>query len=194
MRGVSGHNGEHWSAIAGGLGRLLELGDTASAEEAQAAIEAEIDREQAVFDVVSREPGAELDLLRLSMTLAHNRGDLTQGMGFWKRTPLTAPVQEHFSTRGRFEVAVRIYQHTGLSAEGHRHYPLRPVKVLRRSRTGYYARRRPSAAACGYGSGRISSRRRGASWRSLRCWPRWLDPFTCPDDSGARAKGALPAR
>ena len=26
-----------------------------------------------------------------------------------------------------------MYQHTGLSAEGHRHYPLRPVKALRRS-------------------------------------------------------------
>lgn len=133
VRGVSGHNGEHWSAIAGGLGRLLELGDVTAAEEAQTAIEAEIDREENVFDTVVREIGAELDLLRLSMTLAHNRGDLTQGMGFWKRTPLTAPVQAHFSTRGRFAAAVKIYQHTGLSAEGHRHYPLRPVKVLRRS-------------------------------------------------------------
>src|SRR5258708_23917263 len=112
VRGVSGHNGEHWSAIAGGLGRMQELGDTASAEEAQAAIEAEIDREQAVFNEVSAEPDAELDLLRLSMTLAHNRGDLTQGMGFWKKTPQTGPLMEHFATRGRFEVAVRIYQHT----------------------------------------------------------------------------------
>jgi hypothetical protein len=40
---------------------------------------------------------------------------------------------EHLSTRGRFEQAVRMYQETGLSAEGHRHYPLRPVKALRRS-------------------------------------------------------------
>jgi hypothetical protein len=133
IRGVSGHNGEQWSAIAGGLGRLLEIGDLASAEEAQAAIETEIDREQAVFDAVASEGDAELDLLRLSMTLAHNRGDLTQGMGFWKKTPVTAPLMERLSTRGRFELAVRIYQHTGLSAEGHRHYPLRPVKVLRRS-------------------------------------------------------------
>jgi hypothetical protein len=69
VRGVSGHNGEQWSAIAAGLGYLLELGDTVSAEEAQAAIEAEIDREQAVFDEAAAEPGAELDLLRLSMTL-----------------------------------------------------------------------------------------------------------------------------
>jgi hypothetical protein len=133
IRGVSGHNGEQWSAIAGGLGRLLELGDTVSAEEAQAAIEAEIDREQAVFDAAAAERDAELDVLRLSMTLAHNRGDLTQGMGFWKHTPVTTPLMEHLSARGRFELAVRVYQQTGLSAEGHRHYPLRPVKALRQS-------------------------------------------------------------
>ena len=133
VRGVSGHNGEHWSAIAGGLGRMLELGDMASAEEAQASIEAEIDREQTVFDLVAAERDGELDLLRLAMTLAHNRGDLTQGMGFWKKTPLTLPLMDRLSTRGRFEPAVRMYQDTGLSAEGHRHYPLRPVKALRRS-------------------------------------------------------------
>ena len=133
VRGVSGHHGEQWSALAGGLGRLLELGDTASAEEAQTAIDAEIDREHAVFQEVCAEPGAELDLLRLSMTLAHNRGDLTQGMGFWKTTPQTARVREHFASRGRFEAAVRIYEHTGLSCEGHRHYPLRPVRPLRRA-------------------------------------------------------------
>ena len=133
VRGVSGHNGEHWSVIAAGLGRMLEVGDTASAEEAQSAIEAEIDREQAVLEEVAAERDAELDLLRLSMTLAHNRGDLTQGMGFWKTTPLTTPLIEHFTARGRFALAVRIYQHTGLSTEGHRNYPLRPVKALRRS-------------------------------------------------------------
>jgi len=133
VRAVSGHNGEHWSAIAGGLGRLQELGDTASADEAQAAIEEEIDRQQAVFNAVSAERDAELDLLRLSMTLAHNRGDLTQGMGFWKKTPQNSLLMEHLTTRGRFQVAVRIYQHTGLSSEGHRHYPLRAVRSLRQS-------------------------------------------------------------
>jgi hypothetical protein len=133
VRGVSGHNGEHWSAIAGGLGRLAELGATALAEEAQAAIESEIDREQAIFNEAADERDAELDLLRLAMTMAHNRGDLTQGMGFWKKTPVTARIMEHLSTRGRFAVAVGIYQHTGLSSEGHRNYPLRPIKALRRS-------------------------------------------------------------
>jgi hypothetical protein len=112
---------------------MLEVGDTASAEEAQAAIEAEIDREQAIFEEVAAERDGELDLLRLSMTLAHNRGDLTQGMSFWKKTPLTTPLIEYFAVRGRFTLAVRIYQHTGLSTEGHRNYPLRAVKALRRS-------------------------------------------------------------
>jgi hypothetical protein len=119
--------------LAGGIGRLLEIGDVEPVEEAQDAIEAEIDREQAVFDALCDERDAELDLLRLSMTLAHNRGDLTQGMGFWKRTALTAPLMDRFSTLSRFALAVKIYQHTGLSAEGHRHYPLRPLKVLRQS-------------------------------------------------------------
>jgi len=133
VRGVSGHNGEHWSVIAAGIGRMLEVGDTASAEEAQSAIEAEIDRERKIFDETAAERDAELDLLRLSMTLAHNRGDLTQGMGFWKQTPLTTSLMAHLTARGRFELAVRIYQHTGLSTEGHRNYPLRTVKALRRS-------------------------------------------------------------
>jgi hypothetical protein len=54
-------------------------------------------------------------------------------MGFWKRNAITAPVMDRLSHRGRFSLAVRVYQFTGLSAEGHRHYPLRGVKVLRRS-------------------------------------------------------------
>src|SRR5262249_44604063 len=56
-----------------------------------------------------------------------------QGMGFWKNSGAIGALQDHLSARGRFTLAVRIYQHTGLSAEGHRHYPLRPIKPLRRS-------------------------------------------------------------
>src|SRR5204863_2562455 len=73
------------------------------------------------------------DIFGVPMLLADNRGDLTQGMGFWKRNQVTAPLMKHLSERGRFALAVAIYQATGLSAEGHRHYPLRPVKALRRS-------------------------------------------------------------
>jgi hypothetical protein len=40
---------------------------------------------------------------------------------------------DHLLERGAFRKAVKMYQQTGISAEGHRHYPLRPVKALRRS-------------------------------------------------------------
>ena len=140
VRGVSGHNGEHWSAIAGGLGRMLELGDTASAEEAQAAIEAEIDREQAVFDQVAAERDGELDLLRLAMTLAHNRGDLTQGMGFWKKTPANAAVD------GAFHDA-RPLRSGGSHVPGHRAFGRRPPALSAPPGEGATALARHTAAA-----------------------------------------------
>ncbi len=132
VRGVSGHNGEHWSAIAGALGRFLELNLADAADEARANIEDEIAREEAVFETLAREPGAEIDLLLVAMSMAHNRGDLTQGMSFWRGAAAHA-VRAQLSERGRFARAVRMYQQTGMSAEGHRHYPLRGVKALRRS-------------------------------------------------------------
>ncbi|MBC7928243.1 MAG: hypothetical protein H7039_21570 [Bryobacteraceae bacterium] len=133
VRGVSGHDGEHWSILAGALGRFLELGDDKSAEEAKAAIDLEIDREEAILNSVAGEPGAEIELLQVVMSVAHNRGDLQQGMSFWSKNVATNPVIEDLSQRGRFARAIRVYQDTGISAEGHRHYPLRPVKALRES-------------------------------------------------------------
>ncbi len=132
VRGVSGHNGEHWSAIAGALGRFLELGMSDASEIALSAIEDEIAREQAVFDAVAREPGAELHLLMIAMSMAHNRGDLSQGMSYWRGRAATE-MRERLGERGKFALAVKVYQQTGMAAEGHRHYPLRPVKALRRS-------------------------------------------------------------
>ena len=52
---------------------------------------------------------------------------------FWNKTAATRPVLEEYAQRGKFAAAVKLYQSTGMSAEGHRHYPLRPVKALRRS-------------------------------------------------------------
>ena len=118
-----------------------------------------------MFDEAAAEPGAELDLLRLAMTLAHNRGDLAQGIGFWKRTPLIASVMNHLSERGRFSLAVRVYQHTGLSAEGHRHYPLRAANAR-------CAARRPNCYRCAH-----FWTNRAAWWRNLKratkCWRPW---------------------
>ncbi len=57
-------------------------------------------RDGKLVDQVAAERDGDLDLLRLAMTLAHNRGDLTQGMGFWKKTPVTLPLMEHFHHAG----------------------------------------------------------------------------------------------
>jgi hypothetical protein len=133
VRSVSGHNGEHWSVLAGALGRFIEIGDDASWPEALEAIEHEIRREQSVLDMLVSEPGAEIDLLMVAMSMAHNRGDLTQGISFWRKSAATEPIKQHLAEHGRFALAEKLYQETGLSAEGHRHYPLRPVKALRRS-------------------------------------------------------------
>ncbi len=133
VRGVSGHDGEHWSVLAGALGRFLELGDVAGADKARTAIDEEIAREEQSLKDVAGERGAEIDLLKMAMSVAHNRGDLSQGISFWKKTPATVPVMEHYAVQARFDGAVRLYQETGMAAEGHRHYPLRPVKPLRRS-------------------------------------------------------------
>lgn len=133
VRGISGHDGEHWSVLAGALGRFLELGDSASADKARTAIDEEIDREEQSMNDVAVERGAEIDLLKMAMSVAHNRGDLTQGISFWSKTSATVPVMKHYEVRARFDGAVRLYQQTGMDAEGHRHYPLRPVKPLRRS-------------------------------------------------------------
>jgi hypothetical protein len=133
VRGLSGHDGEHWSVMAGALGRFLELEDQNAAAEARAAIDEEIAREETIFAQTVAEEGAEIDLLKIAMSIAHNRGDLTQGISFWKKSPATIPVMDDLSRRGRFAHAVRMYEQTGMSAEGHRHYPLRPVKALRRS-------------------------------------------------------------
>jgi hypothetical protein len=136
VRGVSGHQRRTverhrgWTRPPAGAGRLER-----PPHEALAAIESR-DRSRAggLRRGGCAEREAELDLLRLSMTLAHNRGDLTQGMGFWKRTPLVGAGDGASLRAGTASpLAVRVYQQTGLAADGHRHYPLRPVKALRRS-------------------------------------------------------------
>ncbi len=91
VRGVSGHHGEQWSAIAGGLGWLLETSAILPPPKKLRPPSGNRDRPRTGHFSGSgpEQRDAELDVLRLSMTLAHNRGDLTQGMGFWKRTAAT---------------------------------------------------------------------------------------------------------
>jgi hypothetical protein len=148
---VSGHNGEMLGVLAGALGAFLKTGDAEYAEKAATAIDNELNREAHEFRYVmdkvrthGRDAHAtviELDLLRLSSSLTHNVGDLDQGISFWSNRDIYAPSRKRFHRLahentepygGTFQLAARLYKQI-MSAEGHRHYPLREVKALRSS-------------------------------------------------------------
>jgi hypothetical protein len=130
---VSGHDGERMSVLAGAHGRFVALGDAEYAERLALALEEELDRELASFHR-ARDP---LDQLKLAASLAHNLGDLNQGISFWPGGPKLAASRERFhklghEDAGRFAIPMRVYREL-LAAEGHRNYPLRAVKALRQS-------------------------------------------------------------
>ncbi len=139
---VSGHDGELLGVFAGALGAFLRAGAEQRALEAAEAIDAELRRQAGEFAYAYRTPGCELDVLRLAATLTHNAGDLDQGISFWGKTEAHEVWRARFGRlahenrtpyQGWFAFAADIYKR-GLSAEGHRHYPLRAIRALRRSR------------------------------------------------------------
>jgi hypothetical protein len=138
---VSGHNGEQLSVLAGALGAFLKVSDAEYAERASEAIHGELQREADEFQFALDHKGCELDALRISATLTHNVGDLDQGISFWPTAASHDAARKRFGRlahentspfRGAFQHAARIYK-KAMACEGHRHYPLRPVKSLRQS-------------------------------------------------------------
>ncbi|MBL8238588.1 MAG: hypothetical protein JNM66_14275 [Bryobacterales bacterium] len=138
---VSGHDGEWLSVMAGALGRFLQLGDEEYTGLAHAAIHAELVREARAFVAVAMTPGRELDTMRMATSVIHNLGDVNQGISFW-----TGPAKHSASALqferlaqenvagygGVFQFPAQLYKEL-LASEGHRHYPLRAVKPLRRA-------------------------------------------------------------
>ncbi len=138
---VSGHDGEWLSVMAGALGRFLPLNDEEYVAHSHAAIHAELIREARAFVDVCLTPGRELDTMRVAMSVIHNLGDLNQGISFWSgpaRKSESALQFERLAQEnktgygGIFQFPADLYREL-LASEGHRHYPLRAVKPLRRS-------------------------------------------------------------
>lgn len=132
---VSGHDGEHLSIAAGAWGFLLDDAHPLAAE-AEARIDAELQREARTFDRAAQQD--ESDALRLAWILTHNVGDVDQGLSYWKDP--ARPEAARFARLahaqptaygGSFRRAAAIYKAV-LAAEGHRHYPLRQARCLRR--------------------------------------------------------------
>lgn len=136
----AGHHGEHLSVLVAGLGRAVHLGRPDLAERMRARIRGELARESAALARLVKEK-RELDALKMAAVMTHNAGDIDQGISFWPQSPAhTAEMTEikrlaHENVRpwnGAFALAARIYKGS-LSPEGHRNYPLRPIRCLRQS-------------------------------------------------------------
>lgn len=138
---ISGHDGERLSVLAGGLIGFLVAGDAASAAALEDELDAELRREAAAFELLARKPGRERELLSLCALLTHNVGDVDQGLSAREGRRHGQSQRERFADlAGRgferygatFGRAAALYR-VALSADGHRHYPLREVRALRSS-------------------------------------------------------------
>jgi hypothetical protein len=136
----AGHHGERLSVLVAGLGRAIHLGRADLADRMQDRISAELEREAKGLRVLLGGRN-ELDALRMAAVMTHNAGDIDQSISFWPQSPAhTAAARDikrlaHENVRpwtGSFALAARIYKAT-LAPEGHRNYPLRPVRCLRQS-------------------------------------------------------------
>jgi hypothetical protein len=137
----SGHDGERLSVLCGGLVAHWKAGDTTNAARFEDAIDAELAREACAFDEVARGKGRETTLAALAAILTHNAGDVMQVLGSKHARHLPPAVRLRFSDLARerfgryggaFGRAAAVYRAV-MAPEGHRNYPLRELKELRRS-------------------------------------------------------------
>ncbi len=138
---VSGHNGEQLSVLMGALQAFLKNEDAEYVARARAAIDEELRREAIEFVTAIETKGLELDALRIVASITHNVGDIDQGLTYWSKHEMYDGVRSdygrlaHENTRpfgGIFAQAAKVYKRV-MSAEGHRHYPLRSIRGLRQS-------------------------------------------------------------
>ncbi|MFN9428751.1 MAG: hypothetical protein ACK6DX_01250, partial [Acidobacteriota bacterium] len=136
---VSGHNGEQLSVLMGAMEAFLRDGDEEYAERAWGEVERELEREAVEFETAIAGKGRELDALRIASSVTHNVGDVDQGLSYWSKNAIYEPARGAFGRlahentkpfRGVFARAAKVYKKV-MSAEGHRHYPLRGIKGLR---------------------------------------------------------------
>ncbi|WP_031495212.1 hypothetical protein [Bryobacter aggregatus] len=138
---VSGHNGEQLSVLMGALQAFLKNNDEEFIARAHTAVDEELRREAIEFSTAVNKKGAELDTLRIVASITHNVGDVDQGLSYWPKIDLYDGPRRDFGRLahenttpygGLFSDAAKIYKRV-MSPEGHRHYPLRSIKALRKS-------------------------------------------------------------
>jgi hypothetical protein len=140
---VSGHDGERLSVLCGGLLSLLRANREEDAARVRDWIDQELAREARAFEILLHNRGRDVEMLSLAATLTHNAGDVDQGLSARKGQQVRGDPAFHFGKLahernerygGAFAKAAAVYREL-LASEGHRHYPLRDVKALRRHRS-----------------------------------------------------------
>lgn len=138
---LSGHDGELLSIWGGALAAAWQRGLEGPTARLIEAIDAELSRQARAFAALEDQAGRETCWVRAAAVLTHNAGDLNQGLEELLARGSGPPELERFARLvqvggdrygGAFGRAGEIYRQC-LAAEGHRHYPLRAPKGLRRS-------------------------------------------------------------
>ncbi len=141
-RGVSGHDGEWFSARAGALGRALALGFADEAAALVAQIDAELDREEQLFAAAIAGGAPARTTLALATALAHNLGDLSRVVDAWPKPLADHDYRARYSRLGHpdgekhrpaFVLAGALNKEI-MALENHRFLALRKPRALRRSR------------------------------------------------------------
>ena len=142
---MSGHNGEWLGVLCGAWGAFLGLGDSQTAAVLEDMIYSELEREARAFKLLRLTKSSiqsDTLLLKVAAIVTHNVGDVDQGLSYWEDVKEKFPEKFSRFSRlaherserfgGEFLIAKTLYKEL-LSAEGHRNYPLREPKCLRRS-------------------------------------------------------------
>jgi hypothetical protein len=142
---VSGHHGEFLGVLCGAWGSFLKRRNVRWANHCEKLIHQELDREARLFRQLRNTTSSvdsDCNLLKLTAILTHNVGDVDQGYSYWgdavaenlNKHQLFSRLAHQRGDRfgGEFMRAKALYAEL-LSPEGHRNYPLREAKCLRRS-------------------------------------------------------------
>lgn len=136
---LSGHDGERLSVWVGALVSAASRSDDAGTERWLGAVRGELQREAEAFDNLWATHEPNLDAVRAASLLTHNVGDVNQALespagrklkSDWKEDLAQLAQKGPKRFGGSFMRAAAVYN-AGLSAEGHRNYPLRKAKPLR---------------------------------------------------------------
>jgi hypothetical protein len=140
--GVSGHDGEWLAVRAGALGRALMLGLDSEAATLAVEIDAELDREEHVFEAALARGAPGTVTLALATTVAHNLGDLSRVVDAWPQAARASPLHARYSRLGHADarrqrnafVLAGLLNKELMASENHRFLALRKSRALRRSR------------------------------------------------------------